>query len=308
LLQDSTHFYGDGDNGVSIIAYSGAPSAAIHFATQGAERMQIDATGNVGIHINNPTDLLHIQTDAAKPDAVMIQTASDSSHALIRFRDTSPGQARYCGIQFLNNAGAPQGALQYGSINSSVQDSLLVLTAGVERTRINVNGINLPRNDGIMASRVFGKQDAETGLGFETGGVAPIVFYTNPGALGNSTPSYERLRIAGNGDVTVTTGALRCNYGFSTSGNTTSAPHNTLVNAGLAFTTGAWLVHAYIYGIGTGNYSACAIVLCDGSDARIALGNNGTLLQISVTGMGLYGIQTSGVTQTIIWTLTKFYG
>ena len=94
----------------------------------------------------------------------------------------------------------------------------------------------------------------------------------------------------------------------STNAGTVSVPNGTAVSIGTV-SIGLWLVHAYIFGVGTSNYSACAIIGCDSSDLRIMLGNNGTSLQIT-TGAGFTVLvtQTSGVTQTVIFSMTRFYG
>jgi hypothetical protein len=342
-----------GGGGSAMIFRSGSAAPSTPGATP--ERMRIDSNGFVGINLTNPTDLLHIQTDASKPDAVMIQTAADTANAIVRFRDVSPGQARYCGISFLNNAGVPRGQVVYGSVNNGgAPDAMLFLTAGVERMRIDASGnVGIGTNNPLFSLHIELNQNTDTrcfirnvntgngasamfqmgndatsgilmlcGSGYGTSTIfrpSGTVLYANGFggltlATRSATPIYFhtqdalRMRIEANGDVSVTTGALRCSYGYSTQSNQTPVASNTLVNSGISFSTGLWLVHAYLYGVGTASYSACAVVVCDGLDARAALINQGSLLLISVSGLGLYGQQNSGVTQTINWLVTKFYG
>jgi hypothetical protein len=56
------------------------------------------------------------------------------------------------------------------------------------------------------------------------------------------------------------------------------------------------------------NYSAVAIVLANGSTARIALNNNAALLTITLSGLNVQVTQSSGGTQTVTVTLTKLGG
>lgn len=63
----------------------------------------------------------------------------------------------------------------------------------VEMMRCNSYGLSFPRSDGIQASRIFGKQDVETGLGLEAGGASPIVFYIASGSIGGVSPECGRF-------------------------------------------------------------------------------------------------------------------
>lgn len=69
----------------------------------------------------------------------------------------------------------------------------------------------------------------------------------------------------------------------------------------------AWLVHANFNFTSndTGNYSAFAVVISDGSAARIALSNNATLMSIGLSGLNIQVTQSSGGAQPVVVTVTK---
>lgn len=77
----------------------------------------------------------------------------------------------------------------------------------------------------------------------------------------------------------------------------------TLPNAAPA----AWLVHANFNFTSndTTNYSAFAVVLSDGSAARIALSNNAASMSIGLSGLNIQVTQNSGSSQPVVVTVTK---
>lgn len=69
----------------------------------------------------------------------------------------------------------------------------------------------------------------------------------------------------------------------------------------------AWLVHARFNFIAndTANYSAFAVIVSDGSSARIALSNNGALMTIGLSGLNVQVTQSSGGTQSVTLSISK---
>lgn len=55
----------------------------------------------------------------------------------------------------------------------------------------------------------------------------------------------------------------------------------------------------------TGNYNAFAVVLSDGSSARLAVSNNASLQTITLSGLNVQSTQNSGATQTINAVITR---
>lgn len=69
----------------------------------------------------------------------------------------------------------------------------------------------------------------------------------------------------------------------------------------------AWIVHAHFNFItnDTGNYSAFAVIISDGTAARVALSNNGSLMSIGLSGLNVQVTQGSGASQAVSLSITK---
>lgn len=77
----------------------------------------------------------------------------------------------------------------------------------------------------------------------------------------------------------------------------------TIPNIG---TTGTWLVSCNLGNKNdTTNFSAYAVILSDGSSARIALSNNAAQQTITLSGLNVQSTQSSGSAQTLYTSVTR---
>jgi hypothetical protein len=120
---------------------------------------------------------------------------------------------------------------------------------------------------------------------------------------GNSVVDVGNLVIGTSGKgIDAPTGFGNFGSVYSTKGFATvaTATPQTLVST----TTGLWIVYAYVVtGVAT-LYTSSAQILNDGLDARI-IANNGTNLLLTLSGFSVQATQTSGINQTIRWSILK---
>lgn len=71
--------------------------------------------------------------------------------------------------------------------------------------------------------------------------------------------------------------------------------------------TAAWMVHAHFNFVtnDTKNYSAFAVIVSDGSAARVALSSNASLMTITVSGLNIQVKQSSGAAQSVSTSVIK---
>lgn len=116
-----------------------------------------------------------------------------------------------------------------------------------------------------------------------------------PGNIGATTPASGSF----------TTATANSFQSFTASASTATGVATTvytLANAAPA----VHLVSANIGAVGdANNYSSFAVVVSDGSTARLALTNNGALQTITLSGLALQTTQSSGATQTANFTITR---
>lgn len=67
---------------------------------------------------------------------------------------------------------------------------------------------------------------------------------------------------------------------------------------------GLYVVTAYLPNAGAANYTAFATVVSEGTNARI-VANNGAALALSLSGLLVQAVQTSGAPQTVRWAYAR---
>lgn len=155
-----------------------------------------------------------------------------------------------------------------------------------------------------------------TPLSVGQGGTGQNSIPANAVVLGNGAGAVANVAAGANGSVFMGTGGAPAFVSnptlaaslFYTTQASVSAPNGvattiyTLPNA----TPAVYLVSANVGGTGdTTHYNAFAIVIADGSSARLAFTNNGTLQTITLSGLAVQSTQSSGVTLTINMTVTR---
>lgn len=116
-----------------------------------------------------------------------------------------------------------------------------------------------------------------------------------PGNIGATTPASGSF-------TTATANSFKSFTASASTATGVATTVYTLANAAPA----VHLVSANIGAVGdANNYSSFAVVVSDGSTARLALTNNGALQTITLSGLALQTTQSSGATQTANFTITR---
>lgn len=174
------------------------------------------------------------------------------------------------------------------------------------------NSITLAGTDStVMTFPSTSASLARTDAGNTFTGHQTIEGVTSTGATGtgklvfDGTPTLVTPVIgAATGTSLVLSGNAQAASFHTTSGQTASTASGTPVTLG-AVTAGLYLVNTYLTNVGSGNYTAVAIIVSEGTDARIALNSNGSLLTITLSTLNIQATQTSGSSQVISYSITK---
>ena len=175
------------------------------------------------------------------------------------------------------------------------RDGLTAMSVIAGTQNINFNG------SATFGSDVF--TYANGGIFFSGGGVYTSGIFQNASGLQLQSGGSPRLTISSTGAATFTNKVTSTGF-KSSSGNTGSTNAGTAYGIINVTTKGIYYIFAQLVaGIGDINYTATAIVVADGSVARIAFSNNATTV-ISLSGTLVSVTQNSGATQGsgIDWT------
>jgi hypothetical protein len=255
------------------------------------ERARIDSSGNLGIGTASPTAKLHVwQTGAAT--SLNIDGIENPIFA-----------SRYA-------ANADGATLFLAKSRNATVGSHTIVQNGDELGVLKARGSN--GTAFADAASITFAVDGTPGAGSDMPG--RIVFGTSPDG---SSSIQERARITSGGDLGVgtsspTTGSLSNTAGlsagiFSTSRGTVASTSGVAVTIGTAVggINVTYIVSCGLSAADPTNYSAVAIVSADNSVLRATALQTAGLLSISVSGTSIRATQSSGVTATIYFTLTR---
>lgn len=193
--------------------------------------------------------------------------------------------------------------LKFRAIVAGVLTTLLTFTAGTANA--------------VFAGNVSAQ--AVTATSLTTSGASGIVGLAGGADITGNSIFHNNLTIGAGltvsaGGITVSAGdssfagALSANT-FNTGRANVSAPTSgtpvTLFNIPAI---GLFQVLAYINGAGAANYAATALVLCDGTTARIINTSDGAAMHITLTpGLSVQATQSSGGAVTISYSYHRIY-
>lgn len=165
----------------------------IGIATNGTERVRIDASGKVGIGTTAPAQAFHVSDGTSSGDVRMVLGDATNNISIIR-NGASDGWMRFAGVD--------------GIVDVTGAKNLLMRTNGAERMRITSAG-----NVGIGGTPV-GKFHTFSGLDddtiyVETSNNRPTVRYLRSGT------SYATTFVDGNGFTTGSNNSYACRAGAS---------------------------------------------------------------------------------------------
>jgi len=196
--------FGDSDNNKIGMVYYNHSSNYMQFTTNNDERMRIDSSGNVGIGLSSPQELLHL-----KDGSIAIGNGTASNNAVIgRIGfSTDSSNSRFIGIESFRGGDAANADLRFHTFGGDGDNG--------ERMRIKGNG-----SVHIANSNVTGNS-GDNGVSFHTNGrmVSNADNDWNFEIYGAREGRFRFFTSAGGSATQV--GSIRTN-GSSTSYNTTS--------------------------------------------------------------------------------------
>ncbi len=99
-----------------------------------------DGGGNVGIGTTSPSGPLHVSTGAVVSEILRVESTTNSSNVVVGLKDSSPGQTRALGMNFINSSGLAQGQIAFFNDPTQANQYMRFNTAGAERMRIDGSG------------------------------------------------------------------------------------------------------------------------------------------------------------------------
>ena len=146
---DGVLFGFDGSNDVII---NNQEATATKFYTSGSERMQIDASGNVGIGGASAGDKLQVKGNGA---SISIVSPTTATNPYLVLSNSADGTANY----FYANGHE----LRISQADASSSSIMTFYTQNIERMRIDSSG-NILLGNGITASPTYGKLTVAGGI------------------------------------------------------------------------------------------------------------------------------------------------
>lgn len=190
------------------------------------------------------------------------------------------------------------------------------LSTGLSTTNSNVTSLSTSTSTGlstVTSSVTSLSTSTSTGLSTHTSQITSLSTQVNnttgTGAyvLANTPTLITPVIGAATGTSLTLTGALSA-FVIRSSTSSNSVASGTPVTV---FTIPGGIDATYLVSCNIGvtnditNYSAFAIIMADGTTARISLSNNGALQTITLSGLNIQSTQNSGATHTINATITR---
>jgi hypothetical protein len=262
---DDGILFSDGSGGnYGLVGYN-HNSDALNFFTASAERMRIDASGNVGISESNPVAKIHIKGSG---------TSGQVTSSLI-LENSSSGTA---GLQITGTAGSSHLDFMYGGGPSTGTNTLTTgMSMTLEGSGAGNVGIGVSPSTKLHVlggrSTFYSGDNYAVGVGNASGVLGGYMGSPAVNVLSFSEPGgVERMRIAASGNLLVGTSydGFNARMVSYASGSGTSDKALALWNLGGAGSTFAMFVNSSGVGIGTITQSGTTAVLYNtSSDQRL---------------------------------------
>ena len=315
---------------VAARSFTGTGGEGVSFWTRSAERMRVDGSGNVGIGTSSPLYKLNV----VGADATLVALISGATNGIRIIPQTTSVEIA---------ATDKTGTVSYQKLDLN-GSSLAFLISGTTSMTLNSSGdlgigTTSPgaRLD-VQNANAYGRIKSTSGtyalfdidspasmqpiIRFLSNGVeqSRILAPANEGAsqlvFATGTSGTERMRIDASGNVMVGTTASTGSAAntasvvggiFTTASGTVSAATATATTIFTCPTlvTGLYLVNAQLGNNDPATYGAVSLVGVGSTTLRATSLATGTNITITVSGQTIRSTQTSGLTQTITWTVTR---
>ena len=279
-------------NTAYLYSVSNASSNGIQFATNGAARMYLNNSGNLGIGSDNPSRRLHVQSPGSTPSALFGNSANNNSIEVTRTGSTGSYFQVQTYTNICNIVGGP---------TLTFRTSDPVGSASTERLRITPSGdvgLKLTNNSTVKYGLTLAQGSTDPyKLGCADGGGtkrgAIWVNSTNDAMeFMTGTSDTQRMRIRSDGRFELTTNGTYL--------SATSVDY--YVNAGTSRTYGF-----YVHKNGTGTYGSYTYLL-GGNSTQYAVGGQVDTNSAYSSGGGLfYSINSNTYGIVGYWSTAAYY-
>jgi len=317
--QPIIRFLSNGVEQARIISPVNEAASQLVFTTgsSSTERMRIDGSGNVGIGTSSPITKLNISgsSSVAGELGTLAITGSTTAKRLAFGVDST--STMYGWIQSVEN-GVSTRDLILQSIGGNVGIGTSSPGGKIEASSSTQNIIVSRSTGSYAAFQRIAPTGQQTYDFYTINGVEVARITGDPSCLTFSTGSSatERMRIDSSGNLLVGTTASAGSISntapvvagvFKTLSGTVSAASATATTIATlpSVTNGTYIVSCGLNTTDPTNYSAVSLVTVDATALRITNLQTATLMSISVSGQTVRATQTSGITITIYFTLTR---